>query len=337
MSDDIRRTIRCVKHYRKIGLCPLPSRQDVKGPMLASYASHYGDTPVAESIYDDWWTTNIQIITGTKSPTPNKIVVVDCDSERAVEVWNSMCRTNRYKPEDIWIARTGSGGYHFYFSIPPSEVSCAAGLIWGIWDTWGEDGRGRWLPHQEVRLLADRSLVIAPPSIHVSTGERYAFDPTANPNNVRLPAIAPRWLLDMPRLIAPRFKPDMPKIVAAPKTYKRSNGFHRRELVLDAMGDHKLVEAKSWGLVVKSDTPNPAGWVTCWVPWREDPSHSTPSGSFNLLDGTFQDRKDNTSISLFDLAVTLGKFATWQECREFLGDQYIGKRCIEYTQEYVFK
>jgi hypothetical protein len=49
--DQIQRARAAVEHYRQLGLTPLPSRSDRKGPLLSSYADHYGPTPVLESVY----------------------------------------------------------------------------------------------------------------------------------------------------------------------------------------------------------------------------------------------------------------------------------------------
>ena len=39
-------------------------------PALPTYAEHYQGVPVPESVYRDWRTTNVQILTGTTTPTP---------------------------------------------------------------------------------------------------------------------------------------------------------------------------------------------------------------------------------------------------------------------------
>jgi hypothetical protein len=164
----------------------------------------------------------------------------------------------------------------------------------------------------------DNNLVIMPPSIHVETGERYAFDGKASPNAIRLPVPAPDWLLAMPRLSAPRFgelpKPPEPRI-----DYRPTGNYYSREEVIAAVGTDKFgIATKEWGLKAASYFPNANGWISCFVPGREDPERSHPSGSFCWRDGTFQDRKDNKSISFFDLAVVLGKYARWQDCRDDL-------------------
>lgn len=73
--------------------------------------------------------------------------------------------------------------------------------------------------------------------------------------------------------------------------------------MLAAVGANKLAVAKEWGLVTKSDTPNPKGWVNCYVPRREAPRHSQPSGSFHFQGGMLQDRKEMSTIPFFDLGV----------------------------------
>jgi hypothetical protein len=324
--DQFERARKCAAHYRSIGLCPLPSKMHKKAPMLKTFTEHYEGTPVPEAVYSDWKTTNIQIITGTKSPSFLKLVVVDCDGPEAVEVWGRICEKHGYKPEGVWICKTGGNGMHTYFSAPLFSQPISSGMIWGVWDTWGREGKGDWLTHKEVRVLADNALVVAPPSIHVDSGLPYCFDGQANPNKIRIPAVAPQWLIDLPRLVSPRFQPDPPKPDYVPKPIVSNGEFYTRDEVIQAVGGNKLAEAKTWGLKTKCDFPNQAGWVSCWVPGREDPSRSSPSGSFNFRDGTLQDRKDLSTISFLDLGVVLGRYAKWEDCRDDLGSRYIGKR-----------
>lgn len=333
MNVEFARAKKCVDHYRRLGLCPLPSRMDIKGPWLTTFAEHYQGVPVPEHVYDDktWRTTNIQILTGTTSPTPTKVIVVDLDGPEAIDAWGKITAAHGYVPNKGWVGLTGGGGQHRYFLLSPGMPECPSGIIWGLYDTWGEDGKGKWARHKEIRILADNNLVIAPPSIHVDPPyKRYEFAPP-DPNSYRLPEPAPDWLLGMTRLMAPRFTE--PKKVDPPKPYVRtSDRWYTREEVIEALADQKLnIATNEWGLVTKQEIPNLNGWVSCFVPGREDPRYSRPSGSFHYLDGTFQDRKDLTSISFFDLGVMLGKFATWQECRDALGDRFIGKRPREAT------
>ena len=332
MSQAVSAARACVEYYRKLGLCPLPSRMDIKGPLLHSYTAHYGDKPVPRWVYEKWNTTNIQVITGAKSPTPTKVVIVDLDGPEAVEAWERITFHHGYTGSKNWISTTGSGGKHLWFRLADDVQECPSGIIWGLWDTWGRNeikpGQGDWCKHREIRLLADRALAVAPPSIHVDTGIPYEFDDSASPRVHRLPALAPEWLLGMRRLSSPRFADPAAKVTRIPATYyKKTNRHYTREEVISALGDHKLgIAQREWGLNVVQAIPNLNGWCSCYVPGRESPKSSRPSGSFHFHDGTFQDRKDLTSLSFFDLGVVLGAFKTWQECRDSLGDRYIGAR-----------
>jgi hypothetical protein len=280
-----------------------------------------------------WTATNIQIITGTKSPTPTKLVVVDLDGPEARDAWKRMTAHHGYIPTSPWISLTGSDGLHLYYLAPEVADEIPSGLLWGRFDSFGDNGKGRWEKHVEIRLLADNALVVAPPSVHVETGKPYRFLGLNSPRHIWLPEVVPQWILDMPRLSAPRFEADTPKPAYVPRAIHRSGRFHDRDQVLAAIGTSKLAIAKEWGLQTKSDTPNPRGWVNCYVPHREDPRRSTPSGSFNFHDGTLQDRKDLTTISLFDLGVLLqpGRYRDWREVRDELGDRFIGaKNRVDY-------
>ncbi len=133
----------------------------------------------------------------------------------------------------------------------------------------------------------------------------------------------------MPRLVIPRLT-QTPKLQSAPKPTRTSGNYYTREEVLTAVGTYKWdIACSEWGLVAENAGPNANGWCTCYIPGREDPHSSRPSGSFNFKDGTLQDRLDLSCISFFDLGVVLGKFANWQECRDTMGDRFIGKRCKE--------
>lgn len=333
VNADFERTKAVAEYYVKLGLCPLPSRMDIKGPMLPTYAEHYGPTPVPSWVYKKWATTNLQILTGVKTPTPTKILVVDMDGPEALDAWTRIADFHGYVPNKGWISITGSGGRHHYFLLPDGVEECPSGIIWGLYDTFGKVGKGEWCKHKEIRILGDNALVVAPPSVHVDTGRRYEFlEPS--PRVHRLPEIAPDWLLKMPRLTSPRFtEPPPPRV---PVAYARkSDKFYTREEVIHAVGDHKFeIACREWGLISPVNAPNANGWCPCYIPGREDPRYSRPSGSFNFRDGTLQDRKDMTSISFFDLSVALGVFATWQECRDALGDRFIGKRGKEATPQY---
>jgi hypothetical protein len=61
---DIERAIKVARFFRAQGFNPLPSRMNIKGPALATYAD-YWDKPLPDWVFTDWNTTNIQVMTGT--------------------------------------------------------------------------------------------------------------------------------------------------------------------------------------------------------------------------------------------------------------------------------
>lgn len=321
--SDVARCKKCVNYLRLLGLCPIPSSAYAKKPDMPSYLEFFAGTPVPESVYEKWHTPNMQILTGTQTPTNLKIVVVDCDGPESVGVWNAMKLANSYRQSHPWICHTGGGGMHTYFSVPDGVNECPSGMLWGQWDTWGDDGKGKWLKHKEVRLIADRALVVAPPSIHVETGKQYNFNCELNPRYIQVPEVAPEWLLKMPRLQKPSFVRDTPAPRRQPIQRRYGNSFDRDE-VIQAIGDRKLDLVKSWGLIV-AGSPSPTGWTCCYVPGREQPGRSNPSGSFNVNDGTLIDHKDMTTISFLDLAVSLGVYVDWRSARDDLGQRFLGK------------
>jgi hypothetical protein len=102
---------------------------DIKGPMLATYAQHYGPTPVPEALYAGWQTTNCQILCGTRTSTRLKVAVVDLDGPEAMPVWRAICADNGFSDEGCWLSVTGSGGMHYDFSVPDDYLSLPGGML----------------------------------------------------------------------------------------------------------------------------------------------------------------------------------------------------------------
>lgn len=120
-----------------------------------------------------WWTrwpkANVGLATGRASG----FVVLDCDprhgSDESLKGWAS-----KHGPlPDGPIALTGGGGTHYLFAYPASGIGNAVNLAPGL------DFRG------------DGGLIVAPPSVHAS-GRRYAWEASAHPMALALPAL-PAW------------------------------------------------------------------------------------------------------------------------------------------------
>lgn len=293
---------------------------------MISFSSHYDGEPVPASVYEEgnWRTTNMQVLTGTTSPTPLKIVVVDLDGEGALEEWTKICQQHDHSYSQTWVARTGSGGHHIYYSLKPEILTCPSGILWGIWEGAANEGRGGWRKHCEMRLLADRNLVVSPPSVHIKTGREYTFLKGCSPKDHRTPSEAPQWLIDMPRLQAPIFTP--PRDPQEPVYYTKFSVLpdtdYSRGEVLDAVRN-KVQVARSWGVKFTRGNPTAAGWISCHVPGRED---ANPSGSFHVENGTLLDFKSGETMSFFDVGVACGIYFNWRECVNELGQRYIANR-----------
>jgi hypothetical protein len=312
--------------YRELGYNPLPSRMDRKGPMLPTYAG-YWDTPLPDATFADWATTNIQLMCGVRW----RLCVVDCDGEEAHTVWRRMKAYNRQARGALptWVARTGGGGWHYYFALPAGLPECPSRRLWGRWDTWagtawrkpGTAMKGDWMRHEEIRLLGDRSLVIAPPSRHVKTGLAYEFLPGRGPFDYRRPMEAPAWLLAIPAVVnlITRVPRPEPRIHRPQGPSSGPTGVsHHRDRVLEAIPEKDTLAA-SCGLRFASDRVNANGWRYCFAIDRED---NTPSAGFQVERGIYKDMRDGTVLSLFDLAVELGAYPDWRAACNDLGERY---------------
>ena len=289
---------RAARIYRDLGLSPLPSRGDRKMPALPEYRQHRSE-PLPDCWFRDWKAPNIQLMCGCEAYGPTKILVVDCDGEEAKRAWGKIA--SAHGPLDYgWLVKTGSGGSHWYFRVPDDVTSVPTGMIWGVWDTYGDDGRGKWCKHKEIKILGEGALAVAPPSRHVETGAKYEFCGFNPVTKSELPE-APRWLLDMPRLSAPRF--------GEKESRGRSSPSPNRQQLLDSIPD-KAALAASWGLRLTSVGPNQSGWMTCRAVGRDD---STPSAAFHAQTGIYKDFSDGSTLGLFDLAAALGAFGDWKE------------------------
>lgn len=146
----------------------------------------------------EWWgggsTYNIAIATG------GGIIVldVDADHERGKYGDETLADLERQhgKLPDTWTCLTGGGGVHYYFACDDPTLTVGAGFAPGL-DYRGEGG-----------------YVIAPPSIHPSTGRAYEWEASSTPTSVPL-ATLPDWLHRL-MLQGKRDKPKQTKSKEAP-------------------------------------------------------------------------------------------------------------------------
>ena len=154
------------------GFAPIPLRRRGKIPLIDNWQTTTAPTP--EQI-DAWWTRNPDANVGAVVQAHQ--IVVDIDGPTGAENWSALQAKHGPAPETAMV-RTGSGGLHLWFTLPPGvpSLTTASSLAKKV------DTRG-----------AGTGQLVMPPSIHPDTGERYAWlcdDP---------PAQAPAWLCELLR------------------------------------------------------------------------------------------------------------------------------------------
>lgn len=294
--------------YRSLGYQPLPSRPDAKRPLIKFADLWEQAAPI--DLWDRNPSTNLQLMTGRVW----RLAVIDLDGGEAIAKWKEF----RKPCPRTWETESGGGGKHLWFSLPDGLPPTPRRRLWGIWDATARDGKGDWEKHKAIELLCDRSLVMAPPSVHPTTGRVYRFLPGCSPKQIRRPALMPRWILDLPRVEAPRPAIEVAEVVTPRPFITRPKGSRPDpRAVLDAIPS-KAGVAKSWGLRFASDARPAKGWVSVHDFNRAD---ANPSAQFNILSGRFW-RPGEQTMSLFDLGAAMGIYATWQDCLWSLAVEY---------------
>lgn len=276
---DIESTRRWADFYRSRGLNPLPSDPARKKPLVRF--SHLWESRVDMSVFNRFATSNLQVMTGRFW----RLLAIDLDGIAAREWFG-----RRFPDVRTWKIRSGGDGLHLWFRLPADTAKPLPRAV-----LWRGDG-----PHSAVERLCDRSLVIAPPSIHPRTGSRYKFiDKYNSPATLPFPAECPPWIL---RLEPIRDESAAPIANSGPRI--RREGSARADDVLRSIPDKRSLAA-SWGLRLAGSAPNHAGWIPCRAIGRED---RHPSASFSPATGCYWE-PGQRPIGLFTLGVRLGIYA----------------------------
>lgn len=289
-------------YYRaEFGWNCLPSDPAKKKPLVRF--ADWWEASCPADLLDRMPTTNLQIMTGVRWG----LCVLDLDGPSAVAVAASWGLPRTWES----FHGNGRGSRHLWFRTPRDAEPRGKAILW----TDGEK-------HSAVELLADRCLVMAPPSIHPKSGRPYEFTRGRSPLDLAL-ATLPGWAWRLPNLAA---RPtEGAATVAAPSprptpirpTGRASRGRLDWRVVLDSLPDLRVV-AGCWGLRFARSSAESNGWVSVHDFNRED---SNPSARFNLHTGKFW-RPGERPISLFELGVQLGHYRDWRECCEALADHY---------------
>ena len=309
MSERTPRQLLMAEHarrYRAMELNPLPSRRDVKRPCMKTY-HEVRDNGIPDWMLEKWWGENCQLATGVRW----NLVVVDLDGPEAIRVWSAWCR--RHGCPATWtVERDASAGRHLWFRPPAGVERATTGVLWGV-----RKAGGGWAKGSKVELLGDGSLVIAPPSRHVRTGQPYEF--VVGPDDLPEPAPLPGWVWSMASRPACQALTALPPVpsrseVVAPRPH------HDKRAVLAAIPEAARVHlAEQFGVRFASHHPNALGWCRCY----RDEGDRNPSAGFNVGSGYWW-AAGVGRCSLFELGVRAGAYPDLCGAIDALGDVFIG-------------
>lgn len=299
LSEEVRRVRKLAAFYRSRGFQPLPSRRDEKRPLVC-YADLWEKLAPAD-LFERFAETNIQVMTGRYWG----LLVIDADGPAACDRLESMGPLPR-----TWISHSGGKGRHYWFTIPRDHPELLPHAV--LWKGPGT--------HEQIERLCDHKLIMAPPSVHPTTGTRYQWlDNGHSHKTLPMPARVPGWLLRAPA-IAPETHSDLVPIRLATRlvvtSADRRERYRARD-VLDAICD-KMGLVKSWGLRLERERPNAAGWCSCHRVTRED---RNASASFSPETGCYWEAGEQV-IDLFSLATRLGVYLSREDAVLDLARRY---------------
>lgn len=154
--------------YAQAGLRVLPTRKDSPKQPAEGISGGFKDATTSESIIRDWWSFYDEPAVGIV--IPEGILILDVDGAEGME---SLKQHDLVVPATM-TARTGRGGYHFWYRLPPDIVTTTKRKINHV---------------PKVDLLVN-GFVAAPPSMGVSS--RYRWQGEFNMDEI---ADAPEWVV----------------------------------------------------------------------------------------------------------------------------------------------
>lgn len=182
--------------YANYGIAVFPLKEKDKTPLIKHWNTEAStDAAKIKAWWQKWPNANIGIVTGKQSLGGLYVIDCDCHNE-GVDGWKAFIEWQaKYGKFPLsWVAQTGSGGVHYFFT-DKEEHKNRAGIIPSV------DFRG------------DGGYVVAPPSIHPN-GERYKWNEKASPELVELASIndTMRYFLNSDRQL-PQARYSAPEII----------------------------------------------------------------------------------------------------------------------------
>lgn len=165
-------------YYRSIGLAPIPA--SVSKFPTEDWKEYQNGVP--QEIHDLWWQTrssySMGFITGEAS---GRVFVVDLDVKEAVsgiDTWRGWLAVhNNGLDVETYEAKTGSGGRHLYFWVPPGKPM-------------PQTSKNKW---KGIDIRGQGGFIMAPPSPHHKQGTRYEWVVAPWEGEIME---SPQWLLD---------------------------------------------------------------------------------------------------------------------------------------------
>lgn len=230
---------------------PLRGKEPIEPRWPALAAS---DADAIRALFASYPHANIGIATG------RGILAVDIDPRKGgSDALDALVATHGALPVTV-TTRTGGGGWHLYFRVPPGIR---------LRNSVGKLGKG-------LDIRTDGGQVVAPPSVHPDTGASYAWEDGRSPVDVEI-APAPTWLIE---LLTPKARPAAAR-VAIPESGNLVTRARRYIAAMDpaiaGAGGHDATFAvaqvlvrgfsldQSTALAILIDDYNPR----CQPPWTE--------------------------------------------------------------------
>ena len=269
-----RSVVEWADYYRSHGWHALPSAiaGGRKRPIVP-YREYWTADPPADLVASHPCEA-IQVILGRRAG----LIVLDLDGPAAIARYDDAW-ASRVPP--TWQSRSGGGGRHVWLRVARVTNPLRRAVLW----TDGER-------HSAIERLADRSLIVAPPSR--GQDREYQWLEGSSPHDLARPAHCPAWILGLP------------DVVRRVSTFD-ARGIGERIAQVPA----KIALAASWG--VRFTGRVSGGWHQCRAIDRED---RTPSAQVHETSGWYVDFAGGSKLSLLELAVALGRYSDWAAARD---------------------
>lgn len=190
-TDNTPTPAEAAERYASVGWPVVPTHPETRYPKGLPRWQEQATTDLAT--IRSWWSGPFEGY-GVGVRTGEGLLVIDVDVKDGKDGTRSLAETIRTKGEPLprtVTARTGTGGYHLYFTYPTGRDirNFQSGPKTTVWPL-GPD----------VDIRAHHGFVVAPPTIHPKTGEPYYWDSDLRGSLdpwVCDVAPAPDWLLDL--------------------------------------------------------------------------------------------------------------------------------------------